>query len=407
MPGAYREIVEEVERCLRAAQGSLRKALASLIPGDLGVRAMSRRLEVGRGVAGAVVEFLNAPDAASLLSHLPGRRGRVSLLNALRAKLKSNEWREVDRAFASLETALETHVGDDATFRSLTGGAADGDRERKAVMRSHRDAYAAMSHIWGSRIAGEVKVELVTPNPDGDACDLTVSYSFLGIERLRPGPELVLHQPLLRYGEDDRGGAILEEASSTAIAAAGSMILERHSSSSIGEEELRITIGRNGRPQIGFGVVSPRRRGSLDLTVAERLDRVGSRFADGDDVAESTIAVPYPIGVLVFDLWIHRSLPRGGDPTAALYGGIRRIGDRTSWHEEDRLLLPAEVETPEDPRRLPKPLARWSDRHEQVATHLAASRGFDLTDFECFRIVLPHPPIASSLTMRWRLASRR
>jgi len=380
----------------------LRRAFDEGCPGGYGVRSLARRLGITPTLATAAVRVVRAPDPISVLSAMPGSRGRRSLVEAIRGSgLDAATIEAVVAAMASLEATLEGRGYDYETLRAFAAERSDPAAARAYGTRGRKAAFESMAHVWGARARGLVTCSVITPSEDGVHCDDVGAQFFIGLERLRPGPPMGICWPRMvaRPGEAYRTE---DDASSPLSGTASSPLVEELGSPDLEATEIQL----HPRGAVVFGIPNAGRDGTIDVCPASRMDAIGPmRSDDPEDAAEVNMNVVLPVADLVFDLWFDRDLPRGGDPVAALYNRGLRDRDHPDDREARRVPLHETVTAPRRPLALPRPLEDVDERYGMLISRLARVHGREPRDLVCHRLHMRYPPVHGAIVLRWRLAS--
>ncbi len=402
-PTDFQAVVQDVSDAAVRFADALRAAMAPHCDSAQGVRALGRRLDIDKNIASAALRIVRAPDAPTVLAALPGVRATDLLLRAIRAAGASPDLVEgAERAHAALRQVLDSRGYDPRALRVLAAGSQDSKRVRGELRRAHRAAFEAGRVIWGYHLRARIGATLITPNADGEHCDMAAMTLLHDIDRLGPGPAQRVYAPMIRWTGDTPAVA--------GAAALGShpripALVEKLSSARILPSEVDAGEG----PEAGHAMFKARsasRTGPLDLAFGEVVPRIGTRFRGDDDTsAEVSLPIGMPMAFGIIDVLLHRDLPRGGDPVAAHFGSWVRPGAAATWSGALRLPLHDETQVVA-PGELPHALRAAAPAYGELLQLGVRSlgKGLRLQDFECFRLAMPFPPMPTSLVMRWRLA---
>ena len=402
-PTDFQAVVHDVSDAAVRFADALRAAMQPVCQPEQGVRALGRRLSIDKNVASAALRILRAPDASTVLAALPGVRATHALLRAIGAAgAPAAVVDAAERAHAALRQVLESRGYDPRAIRALSAGAQDSKRVRAELRRAHRAAFEAGRVIWGYHLRARIGAALIAPNPDGEHCDLAAMTLLHDIDRLGPGPAQRVYAPMVRW-----------TAGTPAVAGAVALgshprlptLIERLSSARLLPAEVDAGVG----PDEGCAMFKARhsaRNGPLDLAFGEIVPGIGTRYRGDDDTsAEVALPVAMPMALGIIDVLLHRDLPRGGDPVAAHFAARVRPGEAAAWAGATRLPLHDEcheVGPGELPHALRGAAPAYRDLLELGARSLG--KGLRLRDFACFRLAMAHPPMPTSLVLRWRLA---
>jgi hypothetical protein len=395
----FADIAPTLDR-LRAA---VRAALDSRPKARVGARACAREFGFDKSIGWKVYQIGYETDFVSVLSAMPGARGWEIVIAKFAAVGVSPEvLDELRAALHDLETQLAGRRIDRSTLFGMAAASVESEDSRRQILRIRKQASDAMAVIYGVYARARVGAYLCMPSRTEGMVDLAACTVIEGLERRRPGAPWTVYEPIWSY--DGNGARIGMKGGSLGSPSAPGVgpLLADLSSEAIMRDEIATRDERASSYE--FLARSATRKGPLDLCFGEYGEAVGPAFKQGaEKVCELSLplTVPTPIGVL--DILMHRGLARTGELQAELYAsGIAVAGSR-----RDRLRLPLEA-------RVGKPAALHvadigagaNEAYLEACRRGAARFGFDLADFECFRVVVPHPPVPCTVTMWWELASR-
>jgi hypothetical protein len=141
----------------------------------------------------------------------------------------------------------------------------------------------------------------------------------------------------------------------------------------------------------------------MRLAFAERaVARGPMRATASDRIAALQTTIRYPVAHLVFEVLLHHDVLRDGDPLPVYFSAAGRIPGAEPGCGVMRLPLLDAMECPE-PTFLPEALSPARPALTEVLRHQARQMGVALEACACFRISVAHPPVQSTLGMRWWL----
>lgn len=404
----YEEILRDVGTLVDAVRTALRRCLEeALLPGT-GARGLGRALGLRRNLAWKAFAVANSADLPSLLRALPGDVGWTFIFEAIERTGRCSS--EASEALRSAVSALSNRISaeqlDPAALRAIGSGSLESAAERKVMRRARRMAFTASKQIYGAHAKARVGAFLVAPSAEGGEpmVDLAALTILEGLDRARPGPPFPIYHRIRTHRAGEHGtriGANLQPGETAPM-------VPSLTSEGVSPDEIRLGAGiREDAPDhFEFLQRSRRRLAPLRVAFAECSRRIASPFAHGHDShAELRLPTPMPVEMVVFDVLIHRDLPRGSEPAAALYGHAADSSQRTLWHDHHRLPLEDEIGEAAS-LRLPLALAETREAYAALLDLGAQTIGFPLSAFEAYRVVVPWPPMHASLLVTWRLADR-
>ena len=142
----------------------------------------------------------------------------------------------------------------------------------------------------------------------------------------------------------------------------------------------------------------------LTVSFAEFAHAVGPLVKFGTETrCELSMPITVPTTVAVLDIMLHRSIGRVGELSAVLFAnGVVEHCSRL-LRERLRLTLESKVTNPNS-LQIAEISPKSSQTYAELCRRSAAKLGFDLSEFQCHRIVLTHPPVPCTLQMSWELS---
>lgn len=397
----YEAVHAALSESLRSLQAALREALETSLPSESGVRACGRALGVTRFLGWSCWNVAHAADVPAALHALPGTRGWTAILRGLESRGCPKPLLERLRS-AIEKVARDLPAGrmNAALVRSMAAGTLDSAAELRRINRARRQARAAAEVIHGVRAKANVCAIVLTPSPRRGLIDIA-SFSVLeGVERLRPGPGWPIYQTsIFRRGSDgecderrplfEGSAPPLAEALSTRGAAEGCLRVRTESS----------------RATFDFVAGPSARRSGARLVFGEIVPEAGDLGRESPR-AELAMIFALPLRIAVFDLFVHRTLPRKSELATALYpprdmmSAARFIDPGFDWFESMRLPMGEKATSPSEPS-LPRSLRACHGVYEACLSRAFAASGTLRTEFEHHRVEMPDPPMHGSLVVRW------
>lgn len=403
----YEEILRDVGTLADAVRSALRRCFEeALLPGT-GARGCGRALGLRRNLAWKAFAVAHSADLPSLLRALPGESGWAFVFEAIeRTGRCTSGVGDLRAAVEALTARISAERLDPAALRAIGSGSLESAAERKSMRRARRMGFTASKQIYGVHAKARIGAFLVAPSAEGGEpmVDLAALTILEGLDRTRPGPPFPIYHRIRTHRAGESGtriGADLQPGE------AAPLVPSLTSEGAVPEEiRLGAAIRERGSDHFEFLQRSRRRLAPLRAAFAECSRRVASPFAHGDDSqAELRMPTPMPVEMAVFDVLIHRDLPRGSEPAASLYGHAADSSRQTFWHDHHRLPLEDEIGEASS-LRLPLALADARAAYAALLDLGAKTIGFPLSAFEAYRVLVPWPPMHSSLLVTWRLAER-
>lgn len=387
----HRAVIEEA---LRRWQAALASILAECVQGGISVRSVAERLRVGRGTAHNLVRLIRAETLPGIVSSLPGRSARESVLVRCRfAKAPKVLLDELDAAQSTLEGVLLRYAPTPARLLSLACGDASDDDLRRRLLRAFRSRFEIDQLMHGGSADTLVAAQIVVPSEDGLLADVAGLQIIHGIRFVRPETQFEVYRGFTR--PSDRPSEPLRHA------------LQEHLCSGLDRVDLTEHGAEREIPGIVSCLIEPSPTyddGDITLAYCEHcLQRGPLDSPFEDDFAEVACPIFLPVRRLRFEIWLRREMRRGGDPVPYLYHNLATAPKIFDRHNRSHVPLPADLQAVDDPMAGddlgPELAARYASLVEIATGRLRCS----VTDLDCFRVSLPCPPMGSRVGLRWLL----
>jgi len=399
IPPTFDDALASIVPAANGLRDALRAALDRVLPESTGARACGRALGVSAHTGWRCWTIARASDTATLVRALPGSHGWTLILSSLSRRGCADALVEALREAIDrlLRTISECRV--DATMlRSLAAGGLDSHRERETLDRARRSARKANEVSFGLRAeAIGAAFMFGRPNRRG-LIDATTLLLYHGLSRRRPGPDWPIYRGSVYYAPEGSRRGIdatrhrrlrsLERDCSTADLALGELVerIDR------GSNSLTIDLGT---------IAAHRRPASLDAAFIDHVRRAGS-VGPSDERGEARTSILVPTPRIVFEVLMHRDLPREGEVAAAMYGIPEGFGVEPTLLDAGRLPLAVQADQVDLPR-LPASLRRIEPAWQRMIGRGAERLRSPLDHFDRFRLVVEDPPLHAVLVMRWAM----
>ena len=403
----YEALMEELDGLGENLRTALQACFGEVLPPQVGARETGRLLGLRRNLGWKVFAVANSISIASLLRAMPGDSGWALLFEALdRLGCHPDRLAMLREAIAGLQRVLSGGVVDPACLRALGAGSLESAAQRRAMLRSRRMAFTAAKQIFAVHAKARIGTVIAAPSatPGEPMVDLLQLTLLEGLERFRAGPAFPIYhrvQAIREQAADGLGADDLDGGEH------GPLVASLCSEGAIGHE-LRMPppVAPDDRASVEFVDRDPHRVRPLRAAFAEIARRVGSPYASpAEPFAELQMPTVFPVEIALFDVFIHRTLPTGSEPSISLYGHPANVGRPTRWKEQQRLPLEVELAEKTSPR-LPRRLSEPRETYQALLEHGMRQIGLPLSEFRHYRAIVPFPPMHSSLIVAWRLAAR-
>ncbi|MFM1822015.1 MAG: hypothetical protein RI967_281 [Planctomycetota bacterium] len=396
-------LATEFESVFSELRGAMRQALLLHVKPTLGARAAARTLGLDKSIGWKVHQLAFSEETGAPSTLIPGARGWAKVTDALRARGTPNPVLELlERAIRRFEAFIVEHRLARTSLDSLVSGSDATAADARHLVRLRKEAADALAAVLGMRIRARIGAYVVAPTPDGDRASLAGLTMMYGPERHVAGSPWPLYSRLFSWQHDEKGERI-----GTGIASHDPLdpLVRDLSSPLIGDDEL-CPSPPVGRPGIDFLGRRADRREPLLLSFAEHLLAAGPLYTGAteegkeDETVDFGLPISNVMDLAVFDIFVHRAIPRGGDIACVLARrGVREQGNTAELRCEATLERPSHID-------LPGELLPLAPAYRELVARGAAAVGAELADLEHHRFALPYPPISSRIVFSWRLPRR-
>jgi hypothetical protein len=387
--------------------GALRTSIANVISTVGGVRKptdLQKSLKLDWTLSWQLFQIAGAKargekDAISRGANVPSRSSLKKFLEA--AQTHGTPHAKVERVWAdyeSFERLVDVHAGDRTSFNSMISATGDIDEEWLAADAQHsRNAYRAMSHKTGMQARTKMICGIYNPTSDGKSWDFAVAVGYTGLRVLRTSPRIPVFR--LRIVEPQARDQIQREPINLCDAANG-FLLADYSSQPLPPFEMREVdagwvVGELKDPDIGNLGASSMYFG----TVYRNHPIPGQRWENRPFNAD--VFVDKPVEVLISDAIVKPGMMRGVKPTVEMF-----LGNNHS----DAPVLPGDLIPLLGNYRVdflgtgPEVLA-ISDvpQYPEMADAIGKKLGWDLSEYEVWRIRIEYPTYQATVRMKWEL----
>lgn len=371
------------------------KAALAAVVGDAGgnvttVRSLAEALNIGRGTAHNLLRVLQAETLPGIVASLPGRHSRESVLIKCRlARVPSHLLDELDAAQSELEGSLRRYAPTTDRLVAIVCGDASDDDLRRRLLRGFRSRFEIDQLMHGGSADQLIAAQIVVPSADGLHADVAGAQIIDGIRFIRPETQFEVYRGFSR-ATDGSPPSLCESL----CAGLEGVDLAHHQ---LPDRITSYLIEPNGSYD----------EGSVALAFCEHsLSRgpLDSEFED--DFAEAACPIYLPTRRLQFEIWLHRQLRRGGDPTPHLYHTRDSSPSAFDRHNRARVPLPADLDLVDAPFAAGGLASPLGARHKALMLEASSRLGCGLEDLDCFRVRLPCPPMGSRVAVRWLLAQK-
>lgn len=395
------QLETDCRQALQDLRGALIELYASVGADPASPQQASRRFELNKNLTWKISRIVSAEDALAAIQHIPGPAGIDILLNSFAAAgAPEPAIHAVRAAIRAFDEVVVRHAGDRAELDLILDSM--GLSGEVGLAASREAAFRGNSGIWGVQARTRTTLGMVAPSRTSpDHVDVALVGGLSSIRRLRPN----VRWRLFRFQAYNADGSPLSQHGVELIDPTGS------------EGELNLLRGfcspdmppiesvRNDRFRDYFLPPGPvGKTGAFDCFFGE-LFRGHARYATSTDPhGEFASTVSLPTETLVFDLLIHRDI-RVQAPDVLVYARADGGPDNPQTRAE-QTLLPIQERCVELAGRPPAVSITSVPRYGELASTVAARLGAPLAELRGYRLTLKHPPLNSTVILRWNLERR-
>lgn len=362
-------------------------------------RDAARTLGIDKTLAWKLGRIINEESIERVASSIPGANAVQLVIDAFaRVGVDKEIIARVRSAFDEFDSMVEIHTGDREALGLLLDSMAFSGADR--LVKSRKLAFRGNSGIWGAQARLRMNATFIAPNKEQPKLlDFAQIGGFLDFQRLRSDTAWPMFR--LRDFNDDgtevtqsgrhplvedynpKTPHLLEEFAS----GVDPDILVKDINSGLLYEIVGGPVGRTGLCSTFYGYAD---------------QALFGRYRDEhNDLGEVLCLVNLPIEMLMMDLIIHHSIAEEIEPEAVIYG--RASGELNEHeHRDRRSLLPIS----EKLKRLGKNALLASPqipRYPELAQLVFDRCGFDPSEFVTYRLMIPYPPMTSTVSIRFTL----
>ena len=364
--------------------------------------ACGRFFSLDKSLAWKVYHVAYASQMLSALAAMPGLRGWEIAIAEFRARTTSDALlSQLTAAIGNFEAYLAERRIDRRILAGMVAAAGVGDESTRQMLALRKTASEAAGLILGVQLHARIACYLVAPSATEGLVDSAAVTIFDGLERRRSGVPAVLYIPQ-QFRRDE--SAAFGHYGGLAAAADDFPLIADLSTPGILGNELQIEPPRPGR-QREFNFLSPvpGRTERLVAVFGEIGRALGSaRCTETDKTAELGLPLTLPASLVVYDICVHRSLPRGSEPI------VEHFSTPDATHAQrfmrDRSVLPLdaglELVTSSD---IDGVSDATNGKYRELCARAASALGNSIDEYDRYRVALPYPTTPSALLASWTL----
>jgi hypothetical protein len=400
-----RSLEEDAKRVLlntRKAFAAIVEAVPGLVPR---AQEVSEALAIPRKLGWQITRVVCETDPLLVGRYLPARGGMNTFLNgARRRNVPAPLIESAAAAVKEYERLIDTHADDRASLEMMLSACASrADEQTNDAWR--KAAFMGNSYIWGVRAKAQLKTHFLFPGAERGRMDIASLRGFVGLRRMRPNVPWVVARA--RCTDDDGevrrpfASEPLDKPQAGKDAGDAVPLLREFCSRPL--PRFRRTIRQYGfvEDELVEGPVG--NTAAITCITGEVSRAVASYYRSEHNRCGAVVArMRTPCEVLVFDQLVHEDLFGRISPELIVYSQLSG-GPSIPFAEmeRDRLPMCAPVEY------LGKgPLVAYTPhvpRYTEMVQYVFDRLELNGERFEVYRVVLPYPPIPTSVVMSHEL----
>jgi hypothetical protein len=358
------------------------RAVESVGGGRLNSLALSRKLGIDKSLSWRMLRFAQDADVFSASKHLPGDAGLRIFARAVRTRHAAPEAvANFLSAAEQLEAVARQHAGGRSAFRAMLSHCTAEPQADDRANEFRKSAFQANAALWGIEAQARVMLAFVIPGDRGSV-DMAIVSGFLGLRRMRRD---------LAWPVAPRRAAAMPLDPS--IPMDEPPLLSGFSS--LRADTLRtVGAGHGSWHELPEGDVGS--AGAVDCFFGERVPGAphSPKQRSGRN-AEAILRLDVPVDHVLFDVFVDRSLPIAGEPTAALHGLL--TGEHAADRDRNRVPM---VEVPVEIAMEPRAWATGiSPRHWELVQDCLRWLNRPAAAFRAHRLTMRWPLIPTALVV--------
>ena len=396
--GVQKRFEDHYKDSVYRLRGALIEAYQAVGADSEAPREAARTLQIDKNLTWKLGRIINEEAIERVAASIPGANAVQKVVKAFeKAGVNAQLIDSVRDAFSEFDHMVEIHTGDREALDLLLDSMALSGNDQ--LVKSRKLAFKGNSGIWGAQSRVRLHTSIIAPSSDDPSqLDYAQIGGYTDLQRLRPNGAWPLFR--MRYFNDDGStpsncmSSLIDDFEKNAPhllhqfgMGVNPAVETKDISSGLVYELCSGPVGKTSQCSLFYGYTDAR---SL------------SRYRDEhNELGEVLCLVNIPTETLMMDLLVHRDFASQIKPEVVVYG--RASGDLNEHEQRDpRNQLPVSESLRylgENPILATPHIPRYTEMVE-----LGFDRcGFDPADFVAWRLVIPFPPMTSTVAIRFAL----
>ncbi|HVZ93091.1 MAG TPA: hypothetical protein VG797_01130 [Phycisphaerales bacterium] len=399
---APKATVDEVLQAFRVVRADVANLFALSGIDPIKTRESARELNLNRGVTWRLTRIVREPDAALVVSEVPGRQGIAKFFQACRERGAPEKAIESATAsFEAFEAAVSACSGDRKTLAMLMANR----RERTSPFeqeRERRKLFEGASSFWGVQAQVRFVTVFLFPSPDDPKMlDAGHSTGYIGFRRLGARAWPLSYEAVVKPTGERR--QFVKEPLQPDGADEGQLQLLHDFCSPSHPKIDVVQMTDMKRFELAPGPLG--NEGLTTCVFGSRLRRLYERTPSELGHAAFNVLLQTPVERVVFDMFAHRDLGFESPAITMLLDRLTYLGSYVQ-SEFERQALPVNEEPamlPPGPGGVLCPHIPWYPR---LLSYICDRIGQPQDAFTGSRFEMAYPPISTMLHRRFDLQPR-
>jgi hypothetical protein len=396
------QVVADAKGAVLGLRRALMDLMHSVNADPMRPQDVSRQFKLDKTLTWKISRVIREDDAASAISHVPGRRRMQSLISAMElAGAPVHLLEATQKSFDEFERFVELHSGDRDTLDVIvTNAASEVGRKRQEVFR--KSGFQSNAAVWGVRAKAQIGINFVGPAQADGTLETATLCGFVGLQRLRANLPWAVANAFV-WG-DERDEALRSVPLHPDGTISGGPLLPQFCSKPLPMLRTVSVDKNNSRYELLEGPVG--QGSAVDLYLGWRWPRLATMYGqDENDLGEHGLNLSTPVETAILELWVHRSLTFAMNPVARVYSALPS-GPKYPNEGREAGLLPLYSDVVDLGPGVLGASSPEVPRGAELVAFAANRLGQSAQDYHGFRLRIKYPPIPTVAFLQHPLLPR-